>query len=196
MARSKITLQKAISTDAIQILADLNPWWETGRLRKPSPHYHRRGVPQLIHRMVRGGQLIEIIRGPRQVGKTTAIEQIIERLLANGVRPTDILFVRFDQEVLRESEAGLLPIVRWFEAIIRKRRLEEGAVSYIFLDEVHKLAGWNDDIKHLGDTFPVRLMLTGSSSVLVARGTRESLAGRVITTVKCFTRSGTDRRVV
>lgn len=182
MARNVPPPVKALSTDAVQILEDLNPWWKTGKLRKPAPHYHRRGVPQLIQRMSQGGGLIEIIRGPRQVGKTTAIEQIIERLLAKGIRPSDILFVRFDQEVLRESEAGLLPVVRWFEAVIRKRRLEDGAVAYIFLDEVHKLSGWDGDVKHLGDTFPVRLMLTGSSSVLVARGTRESLAGRVITT--------------
>ena len=36
--------------------------------------------------------------------------------------------------------------------------------------------------KHLVDTFPVRLVLTGSSSVLVAKGGRESLAGRVFST--------------
>jgi predicted AAA+ superfamily ATPase len=33
-------------------------------------------------------------------------------------------------------------------------------------------------VKHLADTFPVRLLLTGSSSVLVAKGGRESLVGR------------------
>lgn len=132
--------------------------------------------------MSRKGRLIEIIRGPRQVGKTTAIEQIIEKLLEGGTRATDILFVRFDQEVLRETQGGLLPIVRWYEQRVRKRPFERGAVAYIFLDEVHKLDGWDGDVKHLGDTFPVRLMLTGSSSVLVARGSRESLAGRVITT--------------
>jgi len=52
----------------------------------------------------------------------------------------------------------------------------------LFLDEVHKLPRWNDEVKHLGDTFPLRMLLTGSSSVLVARGGRESLAGRVFTT--------------
>src|SRR5207248_2318148 len=41
---------------------------------------------------------------------------------------------------------------------------------------------WDEEVKHIGDTFRLRMLLTGSSSVLVARGGRESLAGRVFTT--------------
>ena len=65
---------------------------------------------------------------------------------------------------------------------MRRRPLETGASAYLFLDEVHKLRRWQDEVKHAGDTFPLRIVLTGSSSVLVARGGRESLAGRVFTT--------------
>ena len=67
-------------------------------------------------------------------------------------------------------------IVRWFTSDIRRRALDEGAPAFVLLDEVHKLPRWSDEIKHLVDTFPVRVLLTGSSSVLVARGGRESLA--------------------
>jgi hypothetical protein len=182
MDRRAWTRAGKISQESIQILQDLNPWWKTGKLRKPAPPYRRRGVDALVARMSRRAGLIEVIRGPRQVGKTTAIDQIIEQLLRSSVRPTDILFVRFDQEVLRESQGGLLPIVKWFQQAIRKRPFERGSPSYVFLDEVHKLERWDEDVKHLGDTFPLRLLLTGSSSVLVARGGRESLAGRAITT--------------
>ena len=52
----------------------------------------------------------------------------------------------------------------------------------MFLDEVHELRRWHEEVKHVGDTYPLRMLLTGSSSVLVARGGRESLAGRVFTT--------------
>jgi hypothetical protein len=44
------------------------------------------------------------------------------------------------------------------------------------------LERWDEDVKHLVDTYPLRVMLTGSSSVLVSRGGRESLAGRTVTT--------------
>jgi uncharacterized protein len=171
----------ALAEEIVQVLADLNPWWQSGKLRRPPPPYLRRGVRELLQRMQRSKGLIEIIRGPRQVGKTTAIEQIIHQLLLDGTKPTDILFVRFDQELLRENQGGLLPIVRWFERHLRQRPFQKGKTAFLFLDEVHKLDRWDEDVKHIGDTFPVRLMITGSSSVLVSRGGRESLAGRTST---------------
>jgi predicted AAA+ superfamily ATPase len=172
----------SLPNEVIQILYDLNPWWLIGKLRKPAPPYLRRGVPELIARVTRRQGLIEIIRGPRQVGKTTAIEQTIEHLLNAKTKPTNILFVRFDQEVLRDVRGGLLQIIRWFEAHVRRRPFQHGEPAQIFLDEVHKLDKWDEDVKHIGDTYPIRLLLTGSSSVLVSRGGRESLAGRTLAT--------------
>lgn len=116
------------------------------------------------------------------MGKTTAIAQIIEALLTRKVAPTDILSIRFDLEILRDEPSGFRRIIDWFVHEVRKRPLADGAHAYVFLDEVHKLRRWSDEVKHLGDTFPVRILLTGSSSVLVARGGRESLAGRIFTT--------------
>ncbi len=170
-----------LENEVVQVLYDLNPWWTSGELRRKPPVYLRRGVPELLQRMIRPRGLIEVVRGPRQIGKTTAIEQIINHMLIDKIRPSDILFVRFDQEILRESRGGLLPIARWYEKHVRKRPFQRGKTAYIFLDEVHKLERWDEDVKHFGDTFPARLMITGSSSVLVSRGGRESLAGRTIT---------------
>ena len=171
-----------LPSEIIQIIRDLNPWWEIGRLRKPAPRYLRRGVSELLARVVRPRGLVEVIRGPRQVGKTTAIEQVIEHLLRAGANPKNILFVRFDQEVLRSVRGGLLNVIRWFESSLRKKPFQSGGPVYVFLDEIHKLDRWDEDVKHLGDTYPVRLALTGSSSVLVSRGGRESLAGRILMT--------------
>ncbi len=72
-------------------------------------------------------------------------------------------------------------MVRWFAEEIRRRPLRDGPPALLLLDEVHKLDRWAEQVKHLFDTFRCRLVLTGSSSVLVARGQRESLAGRALT---------------
>lgn len=171
-----------LSADAGQILRELNPWWTgSGRVRPQPPPYRRRLVVDLLRRLQRPRGLVEVVRGPRQVGKTTGVHQIVEDLLGAGTPPRDVLFVRFDLQLLREEPAALRSIVRWFEAEVRRRPLGEGRPAYVFLDEVHKLRRWAEDVKHVGDTYPLRLLLTGSSSALVARGGRESLAGRVFT---------------
>jgi predicted AAA+ superfamily ATPase len=173
----------AISPESVQVIRDLNPWWATPPVVRPEPPaYQRPLVAELSARLRRPKGLIEVVRGPRQVGKTTGIYQIIRDLISSGASGLDILFLRFDLELLREEPAILRTAFRWFIERVRGRPAEIGAPAYVFLDEVHKLRRWSDEVKHLGDTFPIRMLLTGSSSVLVARGGRESLAGRVFTT--------------
>jgi predicted AAA+ superfamily ATPase len=172
-----------LSQEAIHVIFDLNPWWRSpGTVRPAPPAYRRPVVRDLRQRLHRRQGLIEVLRGPRQVGKTTGIHQIIKDLMAEGVQAADILFVRFDLELLREEPGALLNIIAWYSAEIRRRPLDRGAPSILFLDEIHKLPRWSNEIKHVGDTFPVRMLLTGSSSALVAKGGRDSLAGRVFTT--------------
>lgn len=164
-------------------MKDLNPWWTEPTVVRPQPPpYRRKTFREIEERLRSSGRLIEVIRGPRQVGKTTGIHQIIQDLLALAVPSRDILFVRFDLQVLRETPGGLRAILNWFSGTVMARRLGSGDEPFIFLDEVHKLPRWHEEVKHLKDTFPVRLVLTGSSSVLVARGGRESLAGRIFST--------------
>jgi predicted AAA+ superfamily ATPase len=173
----------SLPQEVIDVLTDLNPWWGTPGLVRPTPpKYRRREILEIQKRLRGPGRLIEVLKGPRQVGKTTGIQQMIQDLMEHSVSAHDILFVRFDLELLREIPRGLRSIAHWFADSIMKRPLGEGPEPYIFLDEIHKLRRWQEEVKHLGDTFPVRLVLTGSSSVLVARGGRESLAGRLFST--------------
>lgn len=97
------------------MLRELNPWWsEAGKVRL---------------RRHRG--LIEIVRGPRQVGKTPGIHQIIQDLIRSGTSPRDILFIRFDLELLREWAAALRSAVQWFEKEVRGRPLTSGRPAYV-----------------------------------------------------------------
>jgi predicted AAA+ superfamily ATPase len=164
------------------LLSGLNTWWTPPHQVRPAvPTFRRRQTRLLVERLRQKAPLIQVIRGPRQVGKTTCTLQLVEALLADGVKPTDILVLRFDLQTLREA-GGLLGLIRWYEANVRKRDLNSGAPAFLLLDEVHKLSRWNEEVKHLAETTRARMVVTGSSSVLVAKGTRESLAGRVVTT--------------
>jgi hypothetical protein len=168
--------------EIIQVLKDLNPWWERpGTVRPAPPPYRRRLTQDIFGRLFSRGKLIEIIRGPRQVGKTTAIYQIIQDLFGKGVAAPDVFFIRFDHQLLRETPSGIPTLTRWHAQEIRKSPYSAERPTYLFLDEVHKLRRWDEQVKHLFDTFPIRLVVTGSSSVLVSRGGKESLAGRALT---------------
>ena len=104
-----------LSTEAIQVLRDLNPWWDDPTLVRPvPPPYRRPHVRELASRLSQPKGLIEVIRGPRQVGKTTGIYQILQDLLRAGTPGKSILFVRFDLEILRDEPAALRRILRWY----------------------------------------------------------------------------------
>jgi predicted AAA+ superfamily ATPase len=172
-----------LSDEAVAVVRSLNPWWVDGTVRPVPPAYVRPGIAELGRRLSRRAKgLIEVLVGPRQVGKTTGMQQIVAQLLAAGLPATDVLFIRFDLELLREERGALRAVLDWYATNVRERPLRSGGPTYLFLDEVHKLRRWNDEVKHIGDTFPLRILVTGSSAVLLARGGRESLAGRTFTT--------------
>src|SRR6266849_9629155 len=125
----------ALSTESEQVLRDLNPWWVNPASVRPEPPTYRRPlVRELAARLARPKGVIEVVRGPRQVGKTTGIYQIIQDLLHSGVQARDVLLVRLDLEVLREEPAALRSILRWYVEEIRNRPLERDQPAYLFLD--------------------------------------------------------------
>ena len=94
----------SIAREIEQILRDLNPWWEPPHPVRPAPPpYRRRGVSAILQDLLRPRALIHVLRGPRQVGKTTALYQLVEDLLQGGVEARDILLVRFDLPPIREA---------------------------------------------------------------------------------------------
>jgi predicted AAA+ superfamily ATPase len=109
----------------------------------------------------------------------------MEELLRQGVDPTHILYVAFDEiESLAGIKDPVLSIARWYEQRILKRSFNElarsGLTAYILLDEVQNLAAWAPQVKHLVDNQNVRVLVTGSSSLRIEAG-RDSLAGRITT---------------
>jgi predicted AAA+ superfamily ATPase len=124
-----------------------------------------------------------VLRGPRQVGKTVLMNQIITALLDQGVRPRRILRLQFDElPPLRDLETPILDIPRWFADQILQKTLNkaahDGEQAFLFLDEVQNLPDWSPQLKQLVDVNPVRVLVTGSSALRIEAG-RDSLAGRI-----------------
>jgi len=166
----------------VQDLRRSNPWWE-GLPTKPLPSTRRHLVRQIQSRLERKLAPIVVVRGPRQIGKSTAQLQVLQDLLDGGVPPRCFLRVQADE---LPSLAGLsepiLRIVEWYEANVLGSTLNqaarEGLPTFLFLDEVQNLPDWAPQLKHLVDHADTRMVVTGSSALRIELG-RDSLAGRI-----------------
>ena len=166
-------------------LRETNPWWEDkpGRVL---PKYRRWAFSSILRKLESGLAPVTVIRGPRQVGKTTLQEQAIEHLLGERkCKPSQILRVQFDEiPSLRDLKEPVLAIARWYQNRILGRTFNEaaheGRSACLFLDEVQNLPDWAPQLKALVDHHSVRVVVTGSSSLRIEAGT-DSLAGRIST---------------
>ncbi|MHB1435508.1 MAG: ATP-binding protein [Thermoplasmata archaeon] len=172
------------------VLRASNPWWD-GRPGRPVPPFQRWPFEMILRRLTDKARLPAVVlRGPRQVGKTTLQEQIIEKLVTSEASWSKrILRVQFDDlpslRTLTRTPSGpevILRISRWFEANILgatlNERAREGAPAILMLDEVQNLPDWGVQVKSLVDTYDVRVLVTGSSALRLRRG-EDSLAGRL-----------------
>ena len=173
-----------LSPEFVRALRRLNPWWE-GDPMPPQPHTRRHLVAQIRRRLDAELAPIVAVRGPRQVGKSTAQLHVIADLLAEGVPPTSILRVPFDElPALKTTEQPILDVADWFEREIIEKHFnalaQEGQKAYLFFDEVQNLQAWAPQLKFLADNTAVKVVVTGSSALRIERG-RDSLAGRIST---------------
>ena len=135
--------------------------------------YQRPLGAELRRRLTEPRRFIQVVAGPRQVGKTTLVQQ-----LADEIGPA-LRYASADEPTLRGAEW----IAQQWEAarLVAREAGRQGAV--LALDEIQKIQGWSETVKRLWDEdtrrrLPLRVVLLGSAPLLIARGMTESLAGR------------------
>src|SRR5438128_279619 len=103
-------LGSALSPPIIMTLWDDNPWWRGERLFG-LPGLRRWAFDAVLSGVQRGLTPATVLRGPRQVGKTTLLNQVIDTLLAQGVAGRRIFRVQFDElPTLRSVTEPILDI--------------------------------------------------------------------------------------
>jgi len=179
-----LTLFALLSQGMEATIRDDNPWWRDERIAGLPP-MRRWAFGPVLNGLKKGLAPVTVLRGPRQVGKTTLLNQTIQELLDEGLAPKRIFRLQFDElPRLKELAEPILELSRWYaESILGKslnRAAGEGEKAFIFLDEVQNLSDWAPQLKHLVDMNPVHVLVTGSSALRIEAG-RDSLAGRVST---------------
>ncbi len=135
------------------------------------PAFQRDIVGHLKRRMGEKRRFIQVVTGPRQTGKTTAVLQVLRSLPVPSVYAA--------------ADSPAPPGVEWIEARWNEARLKSasGESAVLVLDEIQKINRWDEAVKALWDDDTregreLRVVLLGSTALLMRSGLRESLAGR------------------
>lgn len=135
--------------------------------------YSRVYVRQLSARLREPRRFMQVVAGPRQVGKTTLVRQTLE-----SCKPPHV-YASADEPTLRGRE--------WIEQQWNAARIagsgKERGGAILALDEIQKITGWSETVKRLWDEdtaqgVGVKVVLLGSAPLPVQHGLAESLAGR------------------
>ncbi len=162
--------------EILRNLQEANQWWASGKIDADLvPSFHRsefERVKFIFHNELRR---FPILSGPRRVGKSTIMFQMIDDLLRSGVKPTRILFYTLDD--FPNNEVSVKDAVRVYNKYIYSEN-----DFYLFIDEAQKDKTWKDFVKQLFDlNKKVKVMISGSSSVEIENDSNESGAARFLT---------------
>jgi len=152
-------------------LEEFNHWWISGKVDTDLALPLKRDIYQDIERHVTK-RFISALVGLRRVGKSTIMYQIIQKLVETGINKENILFFSFDEISVKLGE-----VLEAYMEIHPKDFREEKV--YIFLDEIQKCDGWENELKKYYDLYPkLKFIISGSESLFIRKRTKETLAGR------------------
>ena len=117
---------------------------------------------------------VKVLTGVRRCGKSTILKMIMEKLQnERGISVDQIVFMRFDSMEYEDMTAKQM-----FEAV--KAKLSENKKTYVFLDEVQEIKGWEKVVNSLASDYDVDLYVTGSNSRMMSSEISTYLTGRYV----------------
>lgn len=117
---------------------------------------------------------VKILTGVRRCGKSTILKMIMERLKTERNIPEDrIISCRFDSMEYEDTTAKQI-------YTLLKEKLSPAGKTYLFLDEVQEIKGWEKIVNSLASDFDVDLYITGSNSRMMSSEIATYLTGRYV----------------
>ena len=135
--------------------------------------YIRKQFYTLEERILEPRKFIQVLAGPRQVGKSTLVNQVLTKLnIPHSIEVADAVDPKDSDWIHRTWEAA--------RTTMKLRKIEE---YLLVIDEVQKIDNWSEVVKREWDAdsrdhVSLKVVLLGSSRLLLKKGLTESLAGR------------------
>lgn len=135
--------------------------------------YKREQFEELTARLAEPRRMIQVICGPRQVGKSTMVKQVLQE--------TAIPYTSASADGIPKDNTAWIGEV--WETARARMRVGKHTEYLLVIDEVHKIDNWSEEVKRQwdADTFNdinIKVVILGSSRLLLKDGLTESLAGR------------------
>jgi len=164
------------------ILGRCNNWWTTGKTTQGLIYKIARDELQTITDSL-GSRRIQIIIGPRRVGKSTLMQQAIDHLLRSGVDSKRILLFSCDDPTIFDGNITIGDVIeRYASDVLHEAMYSLSDRIYIFIDEIHTFPGWQLWLKsYYEPQYNIKFIVSGSSASHLFDGAKESLLGRVDT---------------
>lgn len=158
--------------ELISVLAKFNPWWRGGST-VDLPIWRRAAFKEL-YEWTRDppAQRAIFLSGARQVGKTTLLLQLIDKLIQDGIPPSNILYATMDHPLLKLAGIDVV-LEAWRELETKKEGIE-----YVFLDEAQVIRDWGTWIKLQVDFEKRRRIIFTGSALPLSSSATESGVGR------------------
>jgi len=164
------------------VLGRRNEWWVTGKSSVNSVYKLARNE---LNTVIEGldARRIQIIIGPRRVGKSTLMQQTIGHLLKTGTEPKRILFFSCDDPTLFDGKTSIGDVIEgYLNDVLHEAVSELNNKTYIFIDEIHMFTGWQLWLKNYYEPhYNIKFVVSGSSASHLFDGAKESLMGRTDT---------------
>ena len=158
----------------IKIMRQYNPWWKNPlSVKNESKPQKRLAYYEALN--IIGQKTIRrflLLSGARRVGKTTIMYQIIEKLINDGINPKNILYISFDNPMIKMVNSN--EVLKIFDSLYTTN-----GMKYIFFDEIQYAENWELWLKVIYDTRKdICVVATGSASPVLEKGSSESGTGR------------------
>ena len=137
--------------------------------------YQRAQYQVIVDRLREPRRFIQVVMGPRQIGKTTVIKQVLKTL------GNEIPYLMFSADSIPANQNTW--ISDCWDSARTNMKLENKKEMILVIDEIHKLKGWSEVVKKEWDSdnfydVNLKVILLGSSRVMLQKGLADSLAGR------------------
>ena len=168
--------QAQLSDDVSLVLDELNPWHRSGIVPDEVLPGPERPLAEFLWQRLKHNRprRHQLVLGPRRVGKTTALYQTVAHLLAEGIPPFQIHWLKMDHPKLIEEDLGKL-----VKAALESCEATSEHPAFVMIDEIVYAEKWHNWLKTFHDLkWPVRIAATASASGAAKSRHAESGVGR------------------